>query len=248
MLKIGVDNIIGTATLTGGNTNPSFPEDNAQEATLERWQSLSVSDTLTITFTAQQINHIAFFNVNIDTVTVTGKLSTATVFTDTYTQKSGIDVLNMYIPQTGNIDELVLSINNASSDTFPYVGYIWLGDEKQFNFEAQQEVEESNATREVSRGNIAEQNPGYIKRSIQMTIAKEEFSAQRSRLREIQRDWATPKSYVIDEDCWPTEVLLATLDSGRVQYDPFNIIDNTTGYKNTNATIGIDEVFGGSSR
>jgi hypothetical protein len=243
MIRFGTGNIIDNMSIDATSVYPATPTANIKVPNvLKRWEAVQLSATLNFTFTLQQIDHIALYNVNFDSVGVVGKSSGATVFSRSYTalDLDGTDVKNLYVNASGEIDEIELNITNNTSP--PYLGYIWAGGEVTFDFTAMQAFDNNNDLVETTRGNITERNQSYTAREYNLTLSLESYADFRSKMRQL--DTSLPRSVVIECEGLPTEVLFARFDSGRIGYD----IVYADGEQKGQATIGLLESWGGRSR
>lgn len=243
MIKFGTNNVIDGISIGATSTYPSTPTSNIKIPNiLKRWEAVQLSATVNFTFTAQQIDHIALFNVNFDSAGVVGKLSGSTVFSRSYTLSDldGIDVKNLYVDGSGVIDEIEVNVVNTNSP--PILGYIWAGSEVEFDFTALQVFDQNNDQVETTRGNITERNESYTAREYSLTFLIENYQTFRAKMREL--DTSLPRSVVISCDGLPTDVLFARFDSGRIGYD----IVYADGEQKAEATVGLIESWGGRSR
>lgn len=243
MLRVGLDNYVDSATVTSSVETLGHTSSAVLDHTVTSWVGLN-SCTLTLTWSSSKvIDLLTIHRIKIVTnVTITGKLATVTQFTDTFTNTdlNGIDVKTLYTALSGTIDELIFSFTGSGS---PEIGYIWAGTKQDVLFEKIQIVDNSADITNITLGGFATKSKRSAFRNYQVTLQKELFTTQRTFIRNIlSTGYGLPRPYIILADaCLVNDAMLGILDSGKYQYDIFDVVPD----RKTNITIGITEVFGG---
>jgi hypothetical protein len=246
IIRIGTNNIISDATITATDAATAYPVDNIKNATLDRFESNSTSETVSISFNSQSVQMITFHGIIFDNLTINLDLATVLVATQVFTSadKSGIDnkSITFTLANPVTIDNIELVFTGSS---VPKIQYCFIGDQIRLEYESLQTFDNSTDEAFNSRGNTTSYNPGYLYTEYQLTTAiKEEYGTYRDKWRIIlDEGWAMARPYIIEGDYIPTDIILGQLSSGRI---PYNII-STRGQNNqfkVQSTVRIIEVNG----
>jgi hypothetical protein len=273
MLKIGVNNFIGTSSVFATSSATGRPATAVKDSTISHWRAGSVDATLTVQIVDAELGTIALdFGgalidvgngevlgsgsnsidlVSLHRVNFADKLTVKSYFVDELISEqdynrgdlSGIETFHLFSQAKGIIDKVEFIFSGGT--VAPTIGYIWVGSMVDFKTTAYQDEDNSGDIASVSQGGFAGNSRRPLLRAMTVTLAHESSTNQKEKIRKILRTgYSVPRPFARIEPCTQSEVMLGILDSKKVGYDFFDNKDQF-GIKKSQATIGIAEVLGG---